>query len=78
VTITQKEIGDFETLEIEDNLEIFLIKGDQSGLEIEADDNLHDAIEIDLKAKILRLAATKQVTGLKNSVSASRTPTTSR
>lgn len=65
VTITQKEIGDFETLEIEDNLEIFLIKGDQSGLEIEADDNLHDAIEIDLKAKILRLAATKQVTGAK-------------
>lgn len=65
VTITQKEIGDFETLEIEDNLEIFLIKGDQSGLEIEADDNLHDAIEIDLQAKILRLAATKQVTGAK-------------
>ncbi|HOZ76033.1 MAG TPA: DUF2807 domain-containing protein [Flavobacterium sp.] len=65
VTISQKEIGDFETLEIEDNLEIFLIKGDQSGLEIEADDNLHDAIEIDLKAKILRLAATKQVTGAK-------------
>lgn len=65
VTITQKEIGDFETLEIEDNLEIFLIKGDQSGLEIEADDNLHDAIEIDLKAKNLRLAATKQVTGAK-------------
>ncbi len=65
VTITQKEIRDFETLEIEDNLEIFLIKGDQSGLEIEADDNLHDAIEIDLKAKILRLAATKQVTGAK-------------
>lgn len=65
VTITQKEIGDFDTLEIEDNLEIFLIKGDQSSLEIEADDNLHDAIEIDLKAKNLRLAATKQVTGAK-------------
>lgn len=65
VTITQKEIGDFETLEVEDNLEIFLVKGDQSSLEIEADDNLHDAIAFDLKAKTLRLTATKQVSGAK-------------
>lgn len=65
VTITQKEIDDFDTLEIEDNIEIFLIKGDQSGLEIEADDNLHDAIAYDLKGKTLRLTSTKQVIGAK-------------
>jgi len=65
VTITQKEIGEFVTLEVEDNLEIFLIKGDQSSLEIEADDNLHDAIVYDLKAKTLRLTASKLVSGAK-------------
>ena len=65
VTVEQKEIGEFETLEIEDNLEVFLIKGDQSSLEIEADDNLHDAIDIDLKAKTLRLSASKAVSGAK-------------
>jgi hypothetical protein len=65
VTITQKEIGDFDSLEIEDNLEIFMIKGDQPSLEIEADDNLHDAIAFDLKGKTLRLTSTKQVSGAK-------------
>lgn len=65
VTIVQKEIGDFDTLEAEDNLEIFLIKGDQAGLEIEADDNLHDVIQYDVKAGTLKLGASKQVTGQK-------------
>ena len=65
VTITQKEIGEFETLEVQDNLEIFLIKGEQSAVEIEADDNLHDAVLIELKANTLRLSASKQVSGAK-------------
>ncbi len=65
VTVSQKEIGEFETLEIQDNLEIFLVKGDQAGLEIEADENLHDIIDIDLKATTLRLSTSKQVTGQK-------------
>ena len=65
VTVTQKEIGDFDTLEVQDNLEIFLIKGDNCSLEIEADDNLHDAIGIDLKGKTLQLSASKQVSGAK-------------
>jgi hypothetical protein len=65
VTVTQKEIGNFESLEVEDNIEIFLIKGEQAGVEIEADDNLHDAIGIDLKANTLRLTSSKQVTGAK-------------
>lgn len=65
VTVTQKEIGDFGTIEIADNLEVFLIKGDRAAIEIEADDNLHDVIEIGLKANTLRLSALKQVTGQK-------------
>jgi len=65
VTLEQKEIGDFENLEVSDNLEIFLIKGDKCGIEIEADDNLHEAIDINLHAGTLQLAAAKQVTGAK-------------
>jgi len=65
VTLEQKEIGDFENLEVSDNLEIFLIKGEKCSIEIEADDNLHDAIDINLHAGTLQLAASKDVTGAK-------------
>jgi hypothetical protein len=65
VTITQKDIGEFENLEVSDNLEIFLIKGDRCGIEIEADDNLHDAIAIDLHGNTLQLSALKDVSGAK-------------
>ena len=41
VTIEQKEVGNFETIEISDNIEIYLEKGEKSELKIEADDNLH-------------------------------------
>lgn len=65
VTVEQKEIAEFSSLEINDNLEIFLIRGDKCSLEIEADDNLHDAIDIYLNGSTLRLSATKQVTSSK-------------
>ncbi|MET0759230.1 MAG: DUF2807 domain-containing protein [Flavobacterium sp.] len=65
VKLEQKEIGTFENLEIEDNLEIFLIKGDKCALEIEADDNLHSAINISLNGNTLRLTAAKEVSGFK-------------
>lgn len=65
VTVEQKEIGEFENLEVSDNLEIFLIKGDRCGIEIEADDNLHDAINIDLHGNTLQLSASKDVSGAK-------------
>lgn len=65
VTITQKETKEFENLEVEDNLEIFLIKGDKSAIEIEADDNLHDAISIDFTEKTLTLSINKDISGAK-------------
>jgi len=65
VTIEQKEIGDFETLEIGDNLEIYLDKGEKCELKIEADDNLHDIITIDLTEKTLRINASKTATNYK-------------
>ena len=65
VTMEQKVTTDFETLEVEDNLEIFLIKGDKCGIEIEADDNLHDIIIINLKDKNLHLSTAKEITSAK-------------
>lgn len=65
VTVEQKETGEFTEIEIADNLEIFLIKGDKCSVEIEADDNLHDAISISEHGNLLQLAAVKDVTGAK-------------
>lgn len=65
VTVTQKEVEPFESLEIEDNLEIFIIKGEKQGIEIEADDNLHDALKYEMVGNALRLSSVKEVTGAK-------------
>ncbi|MGQ2984941.1 GIN domain-containing protein [Flavobacterium sp.] len=65
VTVAQKEVQPFESLEIEDNIEIFLVKGAAPGLEIEADDNLHDAIMAEVKGGNLRIYTAKEVSGAK-------------
>ena len=65
VTIGQKEIGDFEALEISDNLEVYLDRGEKCELKIEADDNLHDIITIDLSAKTLRINTLKTAANYK-------------
>ncbi len=65
VTVVQKEIGEFENLEVEDNLEVFLVKGDKSALEIEADDNVQSAIDANINNGTLRLSISKEVSGAK-------------
>ncbi|MCG2611150.1 DUF2807 domain-containing protein [Flavobacterium sp. SM15] len=65
VTVTQKEVEPFENLEIDDNLEIFIIKGDKQSIEIEADDNLHEVLKHEMVGNSLHLSSTKEVTGAK-------------
>lgn len=65
VTIEQKEIGNFETIEISDNLEVYLDRGEKCELKIEADDNLQDIITIDLSAKTLRINTSKKAINYK-------------
>jgi len=65
VTTEIKKIESFESLEVADNLEVFLIKGTQCGLEIEADDNLHDAIDVVITGSTLRLSTLKSAFGFK-------------
>ena len=65
VTIENKEIGNFESLEVGDNIEVYLDRGEKSELKIEADDNLHSIINIDFSANTLRLNTTKNATNFK-------------
>ncbi|RYY32699.1 MAG: DUF2807 domain-containing protein [Sphingobacteriaceae bacterium] len=65
VTVEQKEVEPFENLEVEDNLQVFLVKGGTQGLEIEADDNLHEVIKYEVSGNTLRLYTLKDITGHK-------------
>jgi hypothetical protein len=62
VTTSLREIGDFNAIEVEDNLEIYLERGEKNEIKIEADDNLHDIISMDLREKVLRLYTSKEST----------------
>jgi hypothetical protein len=65
VTVEQREVGNFDALVIEDNLEVHLQRGERTELKIEADDNLHDIISLDLSDNTLRIYTTKQATNYK-------------
>ena len=65
VKLEQKQVDDFESLEVEDNLEIFLIKGNECGIEIEADDNLIEFVDYKLTGKNLRISTSKDVSSYK-------------
>jgi uncharacterized protein YdeI (BOF family) len=66
VVSTEKfEVGAFDQIEIEDNLEVFLVKGDKNGVEVEADENLQAAINHQTYGTTLRLNTNKDITGFK-------------
>ena len=65
VTVTKKELTAFETIEVEDNIELYLVKGEGQTMEIEADDNLHEVIMADVNGSNLRLYMAKEVSGAK-------------
>jgi hypothetical protein len=63
VTVVKHNVAPFAELEIEDNLEITLVKGTKSAIEIEADENLHAAINHENHGNSLRLNTNKNITG---------------
>ena len=65
VTLEPKEISSFNEIEIEDNLEVFLERGEKNEIKIEADDNLHEIIEFDLRDNILRIYTSKEAINYK-------------
>lgn len=62
VTTSIKEVGEFDGIEADDNLEVYLERGEKNEIKIEADDNLHEIIGMDLRERILRLYTTKEST----------------
>ena len=65
VKLEQKQVENFESIEVEDNLEVFLVKGKECGLEIEADDNLIEFVEYKLTGKNLRISTSKDLSSYK-------------
>ena len=65
VTVSVKEIPTFENIEINDNFEVFLVKGEKASLEIEADDNLHEIINYEVAGGTLRVSSLREATGAK-------------
>ena len=65
VTTEQRKIGDYESLTVEDNLEVYLERGERAELKIEADENLHDIIVLDESDNTLRIYTSKQATNYK-------------
>ena len=65
ITHTIKEVESFQNIEIEDNVEIFLVKADSASIEIEADDNLHDVVNFSVVANTLRITTLKTVSSSK-------------
>lgn len=60
-----KQVGDFQSLEVEDNLEVFLVKGNECALEIEADDNLIEFVDFKLAGSNLRISTSKDISSYK-------------
>lgn len=65
VTVEKSDIGNFDQLEIEDNVEVLLIKGDKNAIEVEADDNLHATINKQIYGSTLRINTNKEVSSFK-------------
>jgi len=65
VKLEQKQVGSFESIEVEDNLEVFLVKGNECALEIEADDNLIEFVEYKLAGNNLRISTSKDISSYK-------------
>ena len=68
VTTSIKEVGEFDGVEADDNLEVYLERGEKNEIKIEADDNLHDIVGMDLREKVLRLYTSKESTIFKKLV----------
>lgn len=60
VTEEVREIAAFTTMDIEDNIEVYLEKGEKNSIKIEADDNLHEIIALDVRGNNLRIYTTKE------------------
>ncbi|WP_229665916.1 GIN domain-containing protein [Flavobacterium suaedae] len=65
IAVTQRKLDEFNSIEVEDNIEVFLVKGNEQKFEIEADDNLHESITAEVHGGNLRITTNKKITRAK-------------
>lgn len=65
VVIQQKKIEPFTSIEVLNDVEINLIKGEKCGLELEADDNLQDVLDLRMNGSMLIVSFAKEVSSSK-------------
>lgn len=61
ISTKEKNIGNFNAIEVEDNFEVSLERGEFPEIKIEADDNLMDIIDIEVTDGTLHLSTSKKV-----------------
>lgn len=65
VITEERSLDYFSKLEVNDKIKLTLKQGSRSNLEIEADENLHDVLDADVKNSTLILSLTKRITNSK-------------
>lgn len=65
ITIESRITDDFQNIDVEDNLEVFLVKAENLSIDVEADDNLHEFIRSEVNGTTLRLYTTKNISSAK-------------
>jgi hypothetical protein len=66
VKVKQHQIADFNELNLNENFEVFLLKGETPQIEIEADENLHEVIQFLVTENgVLSLKTSHQITSKK-------------
>ncbi len=62
------ELEEFESIEVDENLEITLVPSKQPKLEIEADNNLQEVFQFEVTAKTFKLRTNKKISSAKKIV----------
>ncbi len=62
VTIEEQSLDYFSKLEVNDKIKLVLQQGNQNSLTLEADENLHEVLEADVKNSVLTLSLNKRIT----------------
>ena len=61
VTIKQTYVDDFTSLVIKDDFEVKIAFNSKPSVEVEADDNLHEVIDINVDAGVLSISSSKRI-----------------
>lgn len=66
VKVNQHQIADFNELNLSENFEVFLLKGNTPQIEVDTDENLHEVIQFSVTdSGVLSLKTTHQITSKK-------------